>query len=173
MAVGNPGAWLAFAAAIRLASIAAALVSGARPGLGRWAAFGGSVAASLATGGLGLGALGTGTALRGRLIRHEASGLALGYSVDALSGWFLVILAILGIAVAVYSLGYFAHSSPGRTAFVGVAFNVLLGAVEMVFVADGAIGFLLAWLRRRSVAIFSLYRVLFAAVIVVLVAIGR
>ncbi len=145
MAVGNPGAWLAFAAAIRLASIAAALVSGARPGLGRWAAFGGSVAASLATGGLGLGALGTGTALRGRLIRHEASGLALGYSVDALSGWFLVILAILGIAVAVYSLGYFAHSSPGRTAFVGIAFNVLLGSVEMVFMADGAIGFLLAW----------------------------
>ena len=55
------------------------------------------------------------------------------------------VLAILGIAVAVYSVGYFARSSPGRTAFVGVAFNVLLGAVEMVFVADGAIGFLLAW----------------------------
>ena len=36
-----------------------------------------------------------------------------------------------------------------------------------------AIGFLLAWLRRRSVAIFSLYRVLFAAVIVVLVVIGH
>ena len=78
------------------------------------------MAASLVTGGVGLLALGAGTALRGRLVRHEASGLTLGYSVDALSGWFLLVLAILGIAVAVYSLGYFAHSSPGRTAFVGV-----------------------------------------------------
>ena len=36
-----------------------------------------------------------------------------------------------------------------------------------------AIGFLLAWLRRRSVAIFSLYRVGFAAVIVLLVLSGH
>jgi len=39
--------------------------------------------------------------------------------------------------------------------------------------AAARFSFLLAWLRRRSVAIFSLYRVLFAAVIVVLVVIGR
>ncbi len=97
------------------------------------------------TAAVGLFALGTGTALRGHWIDHEPAGLALGYSVDALSGFFLTVLAILGIAVAIYCLGYFAHSSPGRTAFVGTAFNVLLGSVEMVFVADGAIGFLLAW----------------------------
>ena len=36
-----------------------------------------------------------------------------------------------------------------------------------------AIRFLLAWLRRRSLTIFSLYRVAFAALIVALVAIGR
>lgn len=36
-----------------------------------------------------------------------------------------------------------------------------------------AIGFLLAWLRSRSVTVFSLYRVAFAALIVVLVAVGR
>jgi len=36
-----------------------------------------------------------------------------------------------------------------------------------------AIGFLLAWLRRRSLAVFSLYRVAFAIVIVALVIIGR
>jgi hydrogenase-4 component B len=125
--------------------MAGALVSPRRPSLGRWAAFGGSTAASLLTGAVGLFALGTGRALRGRLIRHEASGLALGTSVDALSGFFLLVLAILGVAVAVYSVGYFAHSSPGRAAFVGVGFNLLLGSVEMVFLADGAIGFLLAW----------------------------
>ena len=36
-----------------------------------------------------------------------------------------------------------------------------------------AIGFLLAWLRRRSLTIFSLYRIGFALVIVVLVMVGR
>ncbi len=36
-----------------------------------------------------------------------------------------------------------------------------------------AIGFLLAWLRSRSLTIFSLYRVGFAALIVVLVMVGR
>lgn len=36
-----------------------------------------------------------------------------------------------------------------------------------------AIGFLLAWLRRRSVAVFSLYRLAFAALVVVLVMAGR
>jgi len=141
----DPGGWLLLAAATRLAAIAATVLARGRSGLSRWAAFGGSVTASLLTGGVGLFALGTRTAVRGRLVSHEASGLTLGYSLDALSGWFLLVLAILGIAVAVYSLGYFAHSSPGRTAFVGVAFNVLLGAVEMVFVAGGAIAFLLAW----------------------------
>jgi hydrogenase-4 component B len=141
----DPGAWLLLAAVTRLIAIVATFVARGRPGLGRFAAFGGSVAASLVTGGVGLLALGTGPARRGRLASHEASGLALDYSVDALSGFFLLMLAILGIAVAVYSIGYFAHSSPGRSAFVGVAFNLLLGSVEMVFVAAGAIGFLLAW----------------------------
>jgi undecaprenyl-diphosphatase len=36
-----------------------------------------------------------------------------------------------------------------------------------------AIGFLLAWLRSRSVAVFSVYRVVFAALVVVLVLTGR
>ncbi len=48
---------------------------------------------------------------------------------------------------------------------VGFAVAVLSGLV--------AIGFLLAWLRRRSLAAFSAYRVVFAAIIVMLVVIGR
>ncbi len=142
----SPGAWLPLAAAVRLAAIAFALAACRRPRLSRGAAFGGSAVASLLTGGIGIFGLGAGAAVRGPFIGHQASGLTLGYAVDGLSGWFLVVLAILGVAVAVYSLAYFAHgSSPGRTAFVGVAFNVLLGSVEMVFLADGAIGFLFAW----------------------------
>ena len=36
-----------------------------------------------------------------------------------------------------------------------------------------AIGFLLAWLRTRSVTLFSVYRIGFATVIVLLVVLGR
>jgi hydrogenase-4 component B len=143
--VAEPGTWLALAAATRLTASTAALVSRGRPRLCRTSAFAGSAAASLVTGGVGLFALAGGSVLEGPLVRHDASGLALGCSVDALSGWFLAILGLVGAAVAVYSVGYFARASAGRTAFVGVVFNVLLGSVEMVFVASGAIGFLLAW----------------------------
>ncbi|MGI8829526.1 MAG: undecaprenyl-diphosphate phosphatase, partial [Candidatus Limnocylindria bacterium] len=52
---------------------------------------------------------------------------------------------------------------------------VALGVGFVVAALSGlmAIGFLLAWLRRRSVAVFSAYRIGFAMVIVVLVVIGR
>ena len=57
----DPGAWLLLAAVTRLAIAACTLVSRSRPGLSRSAAFGGSVTASLVTGGVGLLALGSGT----------------------------------------------------------------------------------------------------------------
>jgi hydrogenase-4 component B len=48
--------------------------------------------------------------------------------------------------VALYSVGYFAHAvPPSRSATVGAAFNVMVGALEVVFVADGVIAFLGAW----------------------------
>jgi hydrogenase-4 component B len=141
----DPGAWLTAALLLRAGSAALALLARRRPRLSRWSAYTGSLLASLLTGTLGLTALG-GTALRGRLFSHAASGLELGYALDALAGWFLLVLAVLGAAVAVYSIAYFAHeTSAGRVAFVGVGFNLLLGALELVFVADGVIGFLLAW----------------------------
>jgi len=50
---------------------------------------------------------------------------------------------------------------------------IVTGFVVAALAGLMAIGFLLAWLRRRSVAAFSLYRVGFAAVIVILVLTGR
>jgi hydrogenase-4 component B len=136
---------LLLAACLRLLASAVALAWKRHARVGRAAAFGGAAVASALAGWAGLLGLAAPTPLRGRLAVHGASGVVLGYSVDALAGFFLVVLAVLGIAVAVYSIGYFERSRPERTAFVGVALNVLMGAVEMVFVADGAIGFLLAW----------------------------
>jgi hydrogenase-4 component B len=145
LGAAEPGAWLLLVAAVRLASIVLALGACRRPRLSLGVAFGGSAVASALTGALGLLSLGDGIPARG-LLTHGASGLTFGYAVDALSGFFLVVLALVGGAVAVYSLAYFAHGyGPGRVAFVGVAFNLLLGSVEMVLVADGAIGFLFAW----------------------------
>src|SRR5712692_833387 len=94
---------------------------------------------------LGTVALG-GPPLQGILVRHAASGFSFGYSLTPLSAWFLLVLAALAIPAAVYSIGYLSHSvPPARTAFVAGAFTILLGAVEAVFVADGVVGFLLAW----------------------------
>ena len=145
MGSADPGTWLLLAGGTRLAASAAALAVRSRPRAARAAAFGGSALASALTGGVGLLGLAAAAPLRGRLVVHPASGLTLGYSVDALSAFFLVVLALLGVAVAVYSIAYFAHATPARVAFVGTTFNVLMGAVELVFVADGAVGFLLAW----------------------------
>jgi undecaprenyl-diphosphatase len=50
---------------------------------------------------------------------------------------------------------------------------IVVGFVVAALAGLMAIGFLLAWLRRRSVAAFSLYRVGFAVVIVILVLAGR
>jgi hydrogenase-4 component B len=57
-----------------------------------------------------------------------------------------MVLGLIAVPVAVYSVGYFAHSvAPSRMATIGCGFNVLLGAVELVFVAGDAIAFLFAW----------------------------
>ncbi len=145
MDAADAGAWLGLAAATRLVGVAAALAWRRRSGRCRAAAFGASAIASCTTAWVGLVALLGAARLRGPLVGHSASGWAIGYEVDALSGFFLVVLGVLGACVAVYAAGYFAHARPGRTAFVGAAFNLLMGAVEMVFLADGALGFLLAW----------------------------
>jgi hydrogenase-4 component B len=132
--------------ALRLGSIALALGFAGRPAVSRWAALGGSCLASLLTGGLAFSVLGTGRATGGSLLSHTASGFVLGYRVDALSAWFLLVLAVLAVPIAVYSLGYLGHGVLARRSpFVSIGFSVLVGAVEMVFAADGVVGFLFAW----------------------------
>jgi hydrogenase-4 component B len=129
-------------AAIVLVTIAMAK----RTGAARRVSFLGSAAASTVT---ALGAaqvLRTGTVERGTLFVHRASGWSLGCSVDALAAWFLLVLSLLAIPIAIYSLGYTRHGRLERRApFMGAAFTVLIGALELVFAAADAITFLLAW----------------------------
>ena len=141
-----PAAWLPAALALRLGSIAMALAFARRPRASRWSALAGSFLASLVTGALAVHVLATGQAIHGELLRHQASGFSLGFAVDRLSAWFLLVLALLAAAIAVYSVAYLGHGPlHRRSTFVSVGFSLLVGVVELVFVADGVIAFLFAW----------------------------
>ena len=138
--------FLPLALGVRLGSVAISLALAGRPRWCRAVAFSGSIVASALTGTAALAVLSGGTPLQGVLVSHTASGLSFGYAVTPLSAWFLLVLALLAVPIAVYSVAYLGHGTLGRrSAFVGGAFNVLLGAIEAVFAADGVIGFLFAW----------------------------
>ena len=122
--------------AFRLGVIGLTLALSGHSRAARVVAFVGSAIASVGTGLLAGDVLRREGAIDGVLYLHRASGLSLGYAVDGLSAWFLVVLATLAVPVAVYSLGYVANPHLSRrSAFVGALFNLLVGAVELVFAA--------------------------------------
>ncbi len=141
MTIGLP-----LALAIRAATVLVTIVLARRTGLARRVSFLGSAAASTVT---ALGAarvLQTGASVHGTLLVHRASGWSVGFTIDALSAWFLLVLSCLAIPIAIYSLGYAPHGRAGkRLPFMGAAFTVLIGALELVFAAADAITFLFAW----------------------------
>jgi hydrogenase-4 component B len=137
---------LPLALALRIGIAAVTVLTATRREMARRVAFLGSAAASLATGLVAARVLGTGTPVDGVLYVHQASGFLLGYSIDALSAWFLLVLSVVAVPIAFFSLGYIGgpHWSR-RSGLIGVTFNVLLGAVELVFVAGDLVTFLCAW----------------------------
>ena len=140
------GSTLPLALAIRAAIVLVTVLLAPRAGLARRVSFLASAAASAVT---ALGAaqvLRTGSAAHGTLFVHRASGWSLGFTVDTLSAWFLLVLSLVAIPIAIYSLGYAPHGAAGRRwPFMGAAFTVLIGALEVVFAAADAITFLFAW----------------------------
>ena len=134
------------ALAVRLATIGATLATARRAGLSRAVSMGGSIVASAITTWLAVQALGSQAPVAGVLLRHTASGIRFTYDVTPLSAWFLLVLGLIAIPIAIYSVGYFAHSVPAsRMAVIGAAFNALLGAVETVFAAGDVLTLLFAW----------------------------
>lgn len=97
------------------------------------------------------------------------AGLALGLTREAAARFSFLLATPITFGAGVYGSRHLlteAHTSSEWMAIgVGFAVAALSGML--------AIGFLLAWLRRRSVAIFSVYRIAFAALVVVLVVLGR
>jgi hydrogenase-4 component B len=142
----DPGAGLRLALALRIGVIALTLLAARRAALCRLVAFIGSALASLVTAATAVAMLQGGASSHGELFLHRASQFSLGYRIDGLSAWFLIVLSTLAIPIAIFSVGYFAHGHfDRRSPFVGATFNVLIGAVELVFVASDAITFLFAW----------------------------
>jgi len=142
----DPALGLPAALGLRLAAAGLTIVAARRPRLAAWVAFGGAILASAVTGLTAAAGLAAGAPVRGVLLLHRASGLSLTFAVDGLSAWFLLVLSIVAIPVALFSIGYVGHPPRrARTAFIGAAFNFLVGALELVFVAGDAITFLCAW----------------------------
>ncbi len=66
--------------------------------------------------------------------------------LDPLSAWFILTLAILGLAVSVYSFGYLRPMERTRNlGALGFFFNALLLGLALVFTAANAFFFLSAW----------------------------
>jgi hydrogenase-4 component B len=131
---------------IRLTSVVATLMLVRHARACRWMAIGGSIVASVMTAVVAIHVIGSASAIDGTLFRHAASETELVYSVTPLSAWFLMVLGLIAVPVALYSAGYFAHAlARPRTAAVGAAFNAMVGGLEVVFVADSVIAFLCGW----------------------------
>ncbi len=70
----------------------------------------------------------------------------LNYAVrlDALGSFFLLTLSLLGVAVSLYSIGYWKHGHAGRSGFSGSLLNLLLLGLALVFTAGSVLFFLFA-----------------------------
>ena len=80
----------------------------------RQIAFVGSAIASVITGLTAAAVLRGGTPVQGVLFIHAASGFSIGYSVDALAAWFLLVLSVLAGPIAIFSIGYARHAPPAK-----------------------------------------------------------
>jgi formate hydrogenlyase subunit 3/multisubunit Na+/H+ antiporter MnhD subunit len=65
--------------------------------------------------------------------------------LDALSGFFLLLLGVASVGIGVFGAGYFATGGGGDIRLIGLQYHIFLAAMAMVLVADDAYGFMVAW----------------------------
>ncbi len=65
--------------------------------------------------------------------------------LDALSGFFLLLLGAAGFGVSLYATGYFRHMETGALAMVMLWYPLFLAGMAMVILADDAYAFMVAW----------------------------
>lgn len=93
------------------------------------------------------------------------AGLALGLKREAAARFSFLLATPITFGAGLYGSRRLFEESLTQNEWLAIGVGFAAAAVSGLL----AIGFLLAWLRRRSVAVFSLYRLGFAVLIVVLV----
>ncbi len=97
------------------------------------------------------------------------AGLALGLDRESAARFSFLLATPITLGAGLYGSRRLFETSLSSTEWLAIGVGFVVAALSGLV----AIGFLLAWLRRRSVAVFSAYRIAFAAVIVILVLVGR
>jgi undecaprenyl-diphosphatase len=97
------------------------------------------------------------------------AGLALGLTRETAARFSFLLATPITLGAGIYG----SRRLFEETLTSGEWMAIAAGFVASMLAGLAAIGFLLAWLRRRSVTVFTLYRIAFAATIVGLVALGR
>ena len=97
------------------------------------------------------------------------AGLAFGLTREAAARFSFLLATPITFGAGLYGSRRLLTESHTGTEWLAIGVGFAVAALSGLV----AIGFLLAWLRRRSVTVFSLYRIGFAAVIVALVLIRQ
>ena len=97
------------------------------------------------------------------------TGLALGLTREAAARFSFLLAAPITLGAGLYGSRHLVTEPHSGVEWLAIGVGFAAATISGLL----AIGFLLSWLRRRSFAVFSLYRIAFAAVIVVLVLIGH
>ncbi len=97
------------------------------------------------------------------------AGLAMGMTRETAARFSFLLATPITLGAGLYGSRHLLGESLSTTEWTAMAVGFLASMLAGML----AIGFLLAWLKRRSVAVFSLYRFAFAATVVGLVAAGR
>ena len=97
------------------------------------------------------------------------AGLALGLTRESAARFSFLLATPITLGAGLYGSRKLLEASHTGVEWLAIGVGFAVAAVSGML----AIGFLLSWLRHRSVTIFSVYRLLFAGLIVTLVLAGR
>jgi undecaprenyl-diphosphatase len=98
-----------------------------------------------------------------------SAGLALGLTRESAARFSFLLATPITLGAGLYGSRRLLTETHTGVEWLAIAVGFAVAAASGLL----AIGFLLSWLRRRSVAAFSVYRIGFAALVVVLVFIGH
>jgi undecaprenyl-diphosphatase len=97
------------------------------------------------------------------------AGLALGLTRESAARFSFLLATPITLGAGLYGSRHLLNATHTGTEWLALG----AGFAGAVIAGVLAIGFMLSWLRRRSVTVFSVYRLAFAGLIVALVVVGR